>query len=578
MGFRKIMKHQNQFLCSYNSAGLPESITYPGGKNGQAGETVTYSYNHPHAAVQFGNNSYEYDASGNQIAREVDNKSYDLTYDSENRLVQVESDQPFPPQPTATPSPTLTPTFTSTPTPTQATPTPSATATSLYTPSKTPTATKKPRLFPTFVIPPTYTPTGSIYMSIPVTQAVHQQPESQTRALLQEEDLATYTYDGDGKLVMSQVGETITLYPNAYYEVQGTTSKNFYFAGADRIAIRENNELTFLLHDHLGSTVGTVNSAGNLTSQTRYTAFGETRGAATTSTDYLYTGQRAEGEIGLYFYNARWYDPALARFISADTLVPDPGNALAWDRYAYVYNNPICYTDPSGHVICMDGEYCGISGSTGFLKHIYRKAITEVYQWQLKGTFKLADLQTIYQVGYNIQTYVDGLNGNGLGWIRNQLKGATFVNYGMAKDTSYVLPGNNIYLAKNWQSLDQNVALMLITHELGHVWDNNSSLTGLGTYIGGGSADRLYKFLSENQKLSMGIRFINIQPWFKKSRSYLINKLGEENYFMGDYLYGNGATADYFAEAFSLGIYAPSEVPIRAYVWVRVLISLQVSQ
>ncbi len=36
----------------------------------------------------------------------------------------------------------------------------------------------------------------------------------------------------------------------------------------------------------------------NLTSQTRYTAFGETRGAATTSTDYLYTGQRAEGEIG----------------------------------------------------------------------------------------------------------------------------------------------------------------------------------------------------------------------------------------------------------------------------------------
>jgi len=65
--------------------------------------------------------------------------------------------------------------------------------------------------------------------------------------------------------------------------------------------------------------VGTVTSSGNLGSQTRYTAFGETRGAATTSTDYLYTGQRAEGEIGLYFYNARWYDPYLNRFLTVDS-------------------------------------------------------------------------------------------------------------------------------------------------------------------------------------------------------------------------------------------------------------------
>jgi len=127
------------------------------------------------------------------------------------------------------------------------------------------------------------------------------------------------------------------------------------------------------LHDHLGSTVGTVNSAGNLTSQTRYTAFGETRGAATTSTDYLYTGQRQEGEIGLYFYNARWYDPALARFISADTLVPDPGNALAWDRYVYVYNNPIRYSDPSGHCpeCLVMGGIMGVGALIGYGTQVY---------------------------------------------------------------------------------------------------------------------------------------------------------------------------------------------------------------
>jgi len=42
-------------------------------------------------------------------------------------------------------------------------------------------------------------------------------------------------------------------------------------------------------------------------------------------------------------------DPALGRFAQADTLIPGAGNPLAWDRYAYGYDNPVRYTDPSGH-------------------------------------------------------------------------------------------------------------------------------------------------------------------------------------------------------------------------------------
>jgi hypothetical protein len=45
-------------------------------------------------------------------------------------------------------------------------------------------------------------------------------------------------------------------------------------------------------------------------------------------------------------------DPVLGRFIQADTLVPEPGNPLAWDRYAYVLNNPVSFLDPSGHKPC----------------------------------------------------------------------------------------------------------------------------------------------------------------------------------------------------------------------------------
>jgi hypothetical protein len=48
-------------------------------------------------------------------------------------------------------------------------------------------------------------------------------------------------------------------------------------------------------------------------------------------------------------YNARFYDPALGKFISADTIVPNLGNSQSLNRYSYAYDNPLRYTDPSGH-------------------------------------------------------------------------------------------------------------------------------------------------------------------------------------------------------------------------------------
>ena len=68
-----------------------------------------------------------------------------------------------------------------------------------------------------------------------------------------------------------------------------------------------------------------------------------------TITDLLYTGQRLQDELGLYFYGARWYDPYLNRFLSPDTIIPEPTNALDYDRYSYVRNNPLRYIDPTGH-------------------------------------------------------------------------------------------------------------------------------------------------------------------------------------------------------------------------------------
>ncbi|MCP4964916.1 MAG: RHS repeat-associated core domain-containing protein [bacterium] len=63
-------------------------------------------------------------------------------------------------------------------------------------------------------------------------------------------------------------------------------------------------------------------------------------------------------------YNARYYDPLVGRFISADTIVPDPSNPQALNRYSYVTNNPVRYTDPTGHCQSWDEEAgCIIHGN-----------------------------------------------------------------------------------------------------------------------------------------------------------------------------------------------------------------------
>jgi RHS repeat-associated protein len=53
--------------------------------------------------------------------------------------------------------------------------------------------------------------------------------------------------------------------------------------------------------------------------------------------------------FGLLYFNARWVDPELGRFAQADTIIPGAGDVQAWDRYAFVNNNPLGFVDPNGH-------------------------------------------------------------------------------------------------------------------------------------------------------------------------------------------------------------------------------------
>jgi RHS repeat-associated protein len=170
---------------------------------------------------------------------------------------------------------------------------------------------------------------------------------------------ASYTYDGDGNMVKSVVNGVTTYFVGGIYELeddgQNETERKYYSAGSKRIALRVDGTLTWLLGDHLGSTSVTADASGAFQSEIRYTAFGETRYEnGTTPTDYQYTGQRKDRYIKLYFYKARWYDPVSAHFTQADTIIPKIKNPKSLNRYSYTYQNPIKYTDSTGH--CTEGS------------------------------------------------------------------------------------------------------------------------------------------------------------------------------------------------------------------------------
>lgn len=87
---------------------------------------------------------------------------------------------------------------------------------------------------------------------------------------------------------------------------------------------------------------------GTIISKVLYHLWGTAhQNSSNSPTDYGYTGQMQVGDI--YYYNARWYDPMIGRFMQADTIVPSHQGTQGFDRYAYVNNNPVNGTDPTVH-------------------------------------------------------------------------------------------------------------------------------------------------------------------------------------------------------------------------------------
>ncbi len=108
---------------------------------------------------------------------------------------------------------------------------------------------------------------------------------------------------------------------------------------------------SYFIQDYLGSTRALADASGNVTESLVYDSFGNvTSGSA--STRYTYTGREADVDTGLLYYRARWYDPHGGRFVSEDPI----GLGGGINVFAYVENNPLRFTDPSG--LCPQQKKC----------------------------------------------------------------------------------------------------------------------------------------------------------------------------------------------------------------------------
>jgi len=122
------------------------------------------------------------------------------------------------------------------------------------------------------------------------------------------------------------------------------------------MAVSRAGLLYYVHSDHLGGTNILSDVAGNEAGAVRYHAFGRTRvETGTMPMDKKFTGQTLDDSTGLYFYGARYYDCWLSLFVQPDSIVPQPGNPQSLNRYSYGYNNPVKYSDPTGHSPIDDG-------------------------------------------------------------------------------------------------------------------------------------------------------------------------------------------------------------------------------
>ena len=176
-----------------------------------------------------------------------------------------------------------------------------------------------------------------------------------------------YFYDHSGRLLEEHSTTTDN-------KGSSETSDLVYFYDACGIAGFVHNGSTYYLHRNLHGDVESIfDSTGTLIATYRYDAWGNhnvygATGAENTSSTFIgninpirYRGYYFDVETNMYFCNARYYVPEWCRWLSQDSVnYIDPDSADGLNLFAYCYNNPVMYADPSGHSAVVIGIPIGV--------------------------------------------------------------------------------------------------------------------------------------------------------------------------------------------------------------------------
>jgi len=165
--------------------------------------------------------------------------------------------------------------------------------------------------------------------------------------------------------VLTVDGQTTERYYVGDYEVQinpDNTEERIHFIGGGVITVEDETgqrDNYYIHSDHLGSVLAVSDQSGAEYARQSFDAWGRKRNATDWTydnvTDYEqswlfrgYTGHEMLPEFGLINMNGRLYDNIVGRMLSPDNYSGHGGTSQGFNRYSYVLNNPLKYTDPSG--------------------------------------------------------------------------------------------------------------------------------------------------------------------------------------------------------------------------------------
>ncbi len=181
-----------------------------------------------------------------------------------------------------------------------------------------------------------------------------------------------FYYDGNNNRYKKKTSSYETLYLDKIYERKlysssGTDEYTGYFYFGDKLVAMQilqgeskTKSYRYVHTDSLDSISLITDENGDIVEQRSYEPFGEIRSidygngivpANTTNiTNRSFTNHEQIGEMeGLIHMDGRVYDSTIGRFLSADIHVPHPYSTQSYNRYSYVRNNPLGFTDPSGY-------------------------------------------------------------------------------------------------------------------------------------------------------------------------------------------------------------------------------------